>query len=61
MSHLLLIFYIFCNNFFEKLNPHVFFRINLWDNFSVQSRPHFCVVDAEYSILVQNEMIMESY
>ena len=28
---------------------------------SVQSRPRFCVIDAEYSILTQNEMIVESY
>lgn len=30
-------------------------------SFSVQSRPHFCIIDIEYSILTQNKMIMESY
>ena len=28
---------------------------------SVQSRPCFYVIDVEYSILMQNEIIMESY
>ena len=28
---------------------------------SVRSRPRFCVIDSEYSILTQNEMIVESY
>ena len=29
--------------------------------YSVQSRPRFCVIYAEYSILTQNEMIVGSY
>ena len=28
---------------------------------SVQSRLHFCIIDMEYSILMQNQIIMESY
>ena len=29
--------------------------------YSVQFRPRFCICDAEYFILTQNEMIVESY
>ena len=29
--------------------------------YSVQSRPRFCVIDAEYSILIQNEIMVESH
>ena len=28
---------------------------------SVQSTPHFCIMDTEYSVVMQNEIIMESY
>lgn len=27
----------------------------------VQSRPHFCIIDAEYSVVMQNEITVESY
>ena len=44
---LILVFFLFINWIF------------LWQ-LSVQSRRHFCIIDAEYSILSQNKMIMES-
>ena len=37
------------------------FRSSLYSIFSVQSRPRFCIIDAEYLILTQNEIIVESY
>ena len=29
--------------------------------YSVQSRPRFCVIDTEYSILIPNEIMVESH
>ena len=47
----------YCSSLFQQPGPSTF------NNYysSVQSRPRFCVIDGKYSILAQNEMIMESY
>ena len=47
----------YCSSLFQQPGPSAF--NNYYSN--VQSRPCFCVTDGKYSILAQNEMIMESY
>ena len=47
----------YCSSLFQQPGPSAF--NNYYSN--VQSRPRFCVTDGKYSILAQNEMIMESY
>ena len=45
--------------FIGQLGKHVLVASEGSD--SVQSWPHFCFIDVEYSILMQNEIIGESY
>ena len=47
------------NTFFGQWKYHVSSDERI--NTSVQSRPRFYVIDTEYSILTQNEMIVESH
>ena len=47
------------NTFFGQWKYHVSSDERI--NTSVQSRLRFCVIDTEYSILTQNEMIVESH